>query len=174
MPEPLRTPKQSRTAARSSTQPYHATNSHRIARNIDTEGSSSLFGTIKSFMKSFLPSNDSSDLNGVANGDASHKRRVLSEERSGTPPRAKRARRKSPESEEEHLGYLDPPYSLLGPSRHSIPFGLVTNGVHPARVKPIDQPQPPIDAADIPLPPSRGVSRASMSIEPIDHIAARR
>jgi hypothetical protein len=169
MPEPLRSPKQSRVTAKSRSHPYtRPANTHR-ARNVGLERSNSLLGTIKSFVTAplaWLSLGDSQE-----SGDTAQKRRVSGTERGGTPPRAKRVRRDSP----ERGGYLDPPNSLFLPVGLPAPLWNVANGVPPARTMSVEPPPP--SPPDLPLPPSRGhsiLSRASMSIEPQHPFAIRR
>ncbi|KIJ43996.1 hypothetical protein M422DRAFT_252490 [Sphaerobolus stellatus SS14] len=122
MPEPLRSPKQSRAAAKAQAHPYgRPSTARRTARDAGGEGSTSLIGAFKSFVKaplSWLSTGASKESNGVPNGDIIQKRKVSFEERSSSPPPiSKRPRRISPTSDEEAAQFFEEPYALLGRKR---------------------------------------------------------
>ena len=180
MPDPFRSPKQSRVAAKSRSHPYARPLNSSRTRDVAVQRSNSLLGALKTIVTAplaWLSSNDAQESN-----DTHQKRRISPMERSGTPPRAKRARRDETPvvAEELEAGFADPPSSMFESKRTSIlsfngPNGL--NGVPPARTMSIDRPPPSVEPADLPLPVSRGasiISRTSMSVEPLEAFPIRR
>jgi nucleoporin NUP1 len=179
MPEPLRSPKQSRASARARSNPYQRPANRHTTRDasVGADGPASLFGTLKSIVTAPLSwlasSGHKGSNNALNNSELAVKRKVSFDERSGTPPKSKRIRRKSPELEDEEEP-LPSVSSVIGLKRPPLPLWDLGNGVPRARMQPIDQPQPPANAIEFPLPPSRGASRFTMSVEPLDKLAARR
>ena len=164
MPEPLRSPKQSRVAAKTRAHPY--TRPPNSTRTYSAEQPNSLFGALKTIVTAPLAWLSTGD---TQRSDEIHqKRRVSATEHSGTPPNAKRVRRESPQGD-DGVGYLDPPSSIFEPKVLPIHPRNVVNGVPPARKMSLDPLPSSFDPADIPLPFSRAtsvVSHMSMSVEP--------
>ncbi|KAF8531658.1 hypothetical protein JB92DRAFT_2198359 [Gautieria morchelliformis] len=171
MPDPFRSPKQTRMAAKSRGHPYaRPSNAHRT-RDVGVERPSSLLGALKNIVTAPLTWFSAGD-HPQGSDDTPQKRRVSVAERAGTPPRPKRVRRESPQDGEE-VGYLDPPSSLFVSKRPPIPHWDISNGITPARTMSLEPPSSAVDPTGLPLPPSRGTSvmtRTSMSIEPHDTI----
>lgn len=158
MPEPIRSPKQSRIATKARSNPYPRQATSRRDHSVEPlTRQSSLLGAIKSLVTAPLSWLSTVEIRPV-DSELVQKRKDPLSERSGTPPKTKRVRRDSPDATDQR------PASYSKPVK---PLWDLGNGVPPARLQK-ERSLRDEDDFYIPSSPLAIYDRASQSIEPLD------